>query len=63
MKHIQLKKNKHLIIFEVNSAIPAQHAEDLATRLRNEIPEFKTMLTQSEITVLTLEDELSDLLK
>lgn len=58
MKHIKVKKNKHLIIFEVNAEIPHQMANDLATRLQQEIPEFKTMITQSDLTILTLEDEI-----
>lgn len=61
MKHIKLKKDKHLLIFELNSAIPTQKAEEIATRLRDEIPEFKSLITQSEITVLSLEDESDSL--
>lgn len=61
MKQIKVKTNKHLIVFEINSEIPLKLAEKLSERLQNEIPEFKTLLTQTELTVITLDDETPSL--
>ncbi len=64
MKHIPLKKNKHLILFEVNADLPTDFLEQLNATMKDEFPkEFKFIISQSEATVLTIEDDLSDLLK
>lgn len=64
MKHIPLKKNKHLILFEVNADLPTDFLEQLNATMKEEFPkEFKFIISQSEATVLTIEDDLSDLLK
>lgn len=64
MKHIPLKKNKHLILFEVNADLPTAFLEQLNATMKEEFPkEFKFIISQSEATVLTIEDDLADLLK
>ncbi|WAX21686.1 hypothetical protein [Stenotrophomonas phage RAS14] len=57
MNHVKLKRNKHLLIFQLNSDVPVEKAEEIAFRIRKELPEFKAIVNQSELTILTLEDE------
>jgi hypothetical protein len=57
MKHVKVKPNNHVLIFEVKSDIPIEMAQDIADRLTKSFPEFRMMITQSDLTLLTIEDE------
>jgi hypothetical protein len=56
MEHIKLKKGAHLIVFSAGKAVPVEILEKVASDLQTLAPELATMVTQSDITVLTMED-------
>ena len=57
MQHIKLKKKKHLVIFQLNKELPLELIENITQKLSDELdPEFKIMLSQTEATILTLDD-------
>jgi len=57
MNHVKVKKGKHLLVFAVNNGIGVNELEALAVRLEETLgDEFNFLLSQADLTVITVED-------
>jgi hypothetical protein len=57
MNHVKIKKDKHLLVFSIANGLGVNQLEQLSLRLKEALgDEFKFVLSQADLTVITVED-------
>lgn len=57
MNHVKVQKDKHLLVFTLANGIGVNQLEALSQRLNETLgDEFKFILSQADLTVITVED-------
>lgn len=56
MNHYKVKKDSHLLIFELNTSVPREEAQKVADQLLKQFPEFRMLVSQANMSLITLEE-------